>query len=170
MRLIRKLRLLFRTLFLRSRVENDLTDELRDYIEREVEREIAAGSSPDDARRIVRRAMQGGEQRLKEECRDARGTGWIEDAVKDLRFALRTMRRTPAFTVTVVTALAFCIGANTAIFSVVDTVLFRPLPFPQQDRLVSATEGIPSAGFPIMPYACPDYLFVDANNRSLESM
>src|ERR1700704_2092867 len=112
MRFIRKLRLLFRSLFLRSRVENDLTDELRDYIEREVEREIAAGASPEEARRSVKRAMQGGEQRLKEECRDARGTRWIEDGVKDLRFALRTLRRTPAFTVAVVAALAVCIGAN----------------------------------------------------------
>jgi putative ABC transport system permease protein len=62
--------------------------------------------------------------------------------------------------------LALCIGANTAIFSVVDTILFRPLPFPDQGRLVSVTEGVPGLGFPVMPFSCPDYLFVAANNRS----
>ncbi len=107
--------------------------------------------------------------RLKEECRGARGTRWLDDTLGDLRFALRTMRRAPVFAGTVVAALAFCIGANTAIFSVVDTVLFRPLPFPDQDRLVSITEGVPAAGFPVIPFSCPDYLFIAARNRSFVS-
>src|SRR5690242_16333931 len=147
MRSIRKLRLRLRSLFYRSRVENDLEDELRDYLELETERLIAAGSPPDEARRLATSSLNGAE-RLKAECRDARGVRWLEEAIGDLQFALRTLRRAPVFSTTLIAALAFCIGANTAIFSVVDTVLFRPLPFPNQDRLVSVTEGIPSLGFP----------------------
>lgn len=85
-------------------------------------------------------------ERLKEECRDAWGIRWLEDTFNDVRFALRTLRKAPVFTVTVVAALALCIGANTAIFSVVDPVLFRPLLFPDQDRLVAVTEGVPGLG------------------------
>jgi predicted permease len=168
MRSIRKLRLRLRSLFYRSRVENDLEDELRDYLELETERLIAAGSPPDEARRLATSSLNGAE-RLKEECRDARGVRWLEEAIGDLQFALRTLRRAPVFSATLIAALAFCIGANTAIFSVVDTVLFRPLPFPNQDRLVSVTEGIPSLGFPVTPFSCADYLFVAANNRSFEA-
>jgi putative ABC transport system permease protein len=91
---------------------------------------------------------------------------WLENTLSDVRFAVRTLRKAPVFTVTVVTAMAFCIGVNAAIFSVVDTVLFRPLPFPNQERLVAATEGVPGLGFPVLPFSCPDYLFVAANNRS----
>lgn len=89
--------------------------------------------------------------------------------LQDLRFALRMMRRSPGFAVMAVAALAICIGANTAIFTIVNTVLFRPLSFPDQERLVHLTEGVPSWGLPVFPFSCPDYLFVAANNRSFEA-
>jgi putative ABC transport system permease protein len=165
MRALRKMRLRCQSLFNRSRLERDLEDELRDYLNRETERAIAAGSSPEEAMRQALLSLNGAE-RLKEECRDARGIRWVEDTVSDLRFAVRTLRKAPVFTVTVIAALAFCIGVNTAIFSVVDTVLFRPLPFPDQERLVAVTEGVPGLGFPVMPFSCPDYLFIAANNHS----
>src|SRR5262245_46350037 len=107
-----------------------------------------------------------GAERVKEECRDARGVRWLEDTLSDIRFAVRTIRRSPVFTATVIAALAFCIGLNTAIFSVVDTVLFRPLPFPDQEHLVAVTEGVPGLGFPVLPFSPPDYVFVAANNQS----
>ncbi len=165
MRWLRKCRLRFRSLFNRSSVESDLEDELRDYIDREFEKEMAAGVSPEEARRRARASL-GGAERLKEQCRDTHRVRWLEDSLNDLRFAFRTLRKAPVFTATVVAALAFCIGINTAIFSVVDTVLFRPLPFPHQGRLVSVTEGVPALGFPALPFSCPDYLFVATNNRS----
>lgn len=165
MRWLRKSRLRFRSLFHRSRAERDLDDELHDYLEREIEREIASGASFEQAKRHALSSLCGTE-RLKEECRDARKVRWLEDTLTDLRFAFRAFRKAPAFTLTVIAALAFCIGLNAAIFSVVDTVLFRPLIFPNQDRLVSATEGVPTLGFPVMPFSCSDYLFVAANNRS----
>src|SRR5579875_3238185 len=165
MRLSRKLSLRLRSLFHRSLVEKDLEDELRDYLDREIEREIASGVAPEEARRLAVASLCGGE-RLKEECRDVRGVRLLEDSVNDVRFAIRTLRKAPVFTVTVIAALAFCIAINTAIFSVVDTVLFRPLPFPDQERLVAVTEGVPGLGFPVLPFSPPDYLFVAANNRS----
>lgn len=168
MRGLTRIQLRIRSLLLRSKVENDLNDELRDYVERETERQIAAGAKPDEARKLALASLHGVE-RVKEECRDARGVHWVETTVSDLQFAFRTLRKTPAFTITTIAALAFCIGLNTTIFSVVDTVLFRPLPFPDQDRLVALTEGVPALGFPVMPFACPDYLFVSANSRSFTS-
>src|SRR5262245_66243675 len=120
MRALRKLRLRYRSLFHRSRLEQDLEDELRDYVDRETERAMATGSSLEEARRQALLSLDGAE-RLKEECRDARGIRWLEDTASDVRFAVRTLRKAPVFTVTVIAALAFCIGINTAIFSIVDT-------------------------------------------------
>ncbi len=157
-----------RSLIYRSRLEHDLDDELNDYLEREVEREILAGCSPPEARKRALASL-GGVVRVKEDCREARGVQWIEDLLRDSRFACRTLGKAPAFTITVVAALAFCIGLNAAIFSIVDTVLFRPLPFPAQGRLVSVTEGVPALGYPSLPFSCPDYLFVTAQNRSFEA-
>ena len=165
MRRFRKWRLRFQALFDRPRLESDLEDELRDFLEREVEREMSAGVTPEEARRRALSSLDG-KERLKEECRDARGVRWFEDTLSDVRFAGRTLRKAPVFTATVIAALAFCIGINTAIFSVVDAALFRPLPFPDQERLVAVTEGVPGLGFPILPFSCPDYLFVAGNNRS----
>src|SRR5690349_10922217 len=145
MRWLRKWRLRCRTLFDRRRVESDLEDELRDYLDHEIEREIAAGRSPEAARMLALSSLNGTE-RLKEECRDARGVRWLEDTLSDVRFAVRTLRKAPTFSVTVIAALALCIGVNSVIFSLVDTVLFRPLPFPDQGRLVSVTEGVPGLG------------------------
>ena len=169
MRWMRKLRLRLRSLLSGSRVEGDLEDELHDYLQRETEREIVTGASPETARRLAMSNLHDLE-RVKEECRDARGVRWLEDTLSDVRFALRTLLKAPVFTVTVIAALAFCIGVNTAIFSIVDTVLFRPLPFPDQERLVAVTEGVPGLGFPVMPFSCPDYLFVAANNRAWPSI
>ena len=164
MRWLRKCRLRFQSVFHRSQAERDLEDELHDYLEREITQMTAAGLLPEEARKQALSMFKGAE-RLKEECRDARKVRWLEDSLGDLRFASRAFRKAPAFTITVVGALALCIGLNAAIFSIVDTVLFRPLPFPEQGRLVSATEGVPGLGFPVMPFSCPDYLFVAANNQ-----
>src|SRR5579862_9341220 len=86
MRWFRKWRLRFQSLFDRSRVENDLEDELRDYIDRETEREVAAGATAEEAKRRALSSL-GGTERLKEECRDARGLRWLEDTFSDVRFA-----------------------------------------------------------------------------------
>src|ERR1039458_7417118 len=101
MRWFTKWHLRFQSLFDRSRVEDDLEDELRDYIDREIQREVGAGATPEEARRRALSSL-GGTERLKEECRDRKGVRWLEDTLGDARFAVRTLRKAPVFTVTVI--------------------------------------------------------------------
>src|SRR5258708_6122080 len=124
-----------RSLFRRDRVERDLDEELAYHMEQTTAAYIARGLSPDEAQRAALRDMDGIEQR-KEQCRDARGVGWVEDLVGDLRYAVRTLRRSPSFTPSVVFSLALGIGANTAMFSVMDGLMLRMLPVRDPEQLV----------------------------------
>ncbi len=150
----RTLPLKARTIFCRGRVEHELTEEFQYHLDMKVEELIAAGTPAAEARYAALRAMDGLEQH-KEECRDARGVRWLAEFRQDLRYALRILARSPGFTTVSVLMLALGIGANTAIVSALDALVFRQMPFGQVDRLVTIEPGS----------NLPNYLDLRADNR-----
>ena len=130
----------WRRLLQRERVERQLDAELRDHFERLVADHIESGATEAEARRRARLAF-GGMEQVKEDCRDARGTRWLDEVAQDLRYGLRILRRSPAFTLVAVASLALGIGANSAIFALVDGVLLKSLPVREPERLVMVDEG-----------------------------
>ncbi|MEO8881037.1 MAG: permease prefix domain 1-containing protein, partial [Gemmatimonadaceae bacterium] len=119
------LRYRVRAIFRRAEVERELDDELRDHLEREIEKNARRGLDTEEASRRARVAF-GGVERAKEDARDARGVRVLEMVMRDLRYAIRGLRTHPGFTLAVVATLALGIGANTAMFGVVDRLMFRP--------------------------------------------
>ncbi|HKS73823.1 MAG TPA: ABC transporter permease [Terriglobales bacterium] len=124
----------FTGLFRRHRLERELGEELQLHIELKTQENIAAGMPPEEARYAALRAFGGVEQK-KEQCRDADRLRWLEDVIQDLRYGLRQLRRNPGFTAVAVLTLALGIGANTAIFTLINAVMLRSLPVADPGQL-----------------------------------
>ncbi|GGG89242.1 ABC transporter permease [Edaphobacter dinghuensis] len=120
-------------------MEEDLEDELRDYFDREAERQIELGIPPEQARQQAAQELRTKEL-IREQCRDARGIVLVENFVRDLRYGLRVLIKSPSFFVTAVLTIALGIATSTTLFSVVESQLWRPLPFPEPQKLVVVWE------------------------------
>src|SRR5688572_12452344 len=131
-----------RSLRRRNELETGLDEEIRFHIDRQTEKNLRAGMAPDEARRLALIKF-GGVDRAKESTRDQFRAASIEDFFRDIRYGGRALLRAPGFTIVATLTLALGIGATTAMFSVVNGILLRPLPYPEQDRVI---ELVHSAG------------------------
>lgn len=153
-------------LFRRKQMEEQLERELGFHLDQHASDLMARGYTSDQARREAQWTL-GGREQVKEKCRDARGTRWLEDAVRDTRFALRTFKQKPGFPAIAVMILALGVGATTAMFAVVNSVLLRPLAFPESERLVAIHGHIEGFG-EFWGMSIPDFEDVRRGSDALE--
>src|SRR5213082_2718665 len=145
-----------RSLFHRAQADQELDDELRDHLERKTEEYMAQGMTQEEAHRRARLDL-GGIEQTKEKCRDARKVNWIQDFVQDLHYGVRTLRKSPGFAAVAILILALGIGANTAIFSLLDSALLKPLYSADPSEVVSIFWG-DSQGNGLSNHSYADYL------------
>lgn len=165
MSLFSRLRTFARNLTGRRDVERELDEELRSYVELLVAEKVDAGVSPGEARRFAL-AKVGGIEQVKEQVRDERPGMALENAARDLRYGLRLLRRSPGFAGIAVVTIALGIGATSAIFSVINAVALKPLPYPDADRLIYITSQFPTLGFEKFWVSPPEYLELRERSKS----
>jgi predicted permease len=151
----------------RKRLEEQLDKELRFHLEQHAADLEERGADPDEARRVARLAL-GGPEHIKEECRDARGTRWLEDFWQDVHYAVRTLRQKPGFAAVALLTLALGTGATTVMFTVMNGVLFKPLPYREPERLLTLYGQTEKYG---ENWGCSylDFLDLERQSKSLEA-
>jgi predicted permease len=161
-------RAFLRNLLRRRQVEHDLDQEVRTYADMLADEKARSGMTREEAVRAARIEL-GGIEQVKEQVRESRTGAWLDVLIADLRYAFRMLRRNPGFAAVVVITLALGIGANTALFSVVNALLLRALPYKDADRLVYVTEYWPHE--PVIPGpASPDFSNWRAHSQLLEQI
>ncbi len=157
-----------RNILYKQRAAQDLEQEIRSYLELLAEEKMRSGMDRDEALKQARRDV-GGMEQLKETVRDVRAGVSMDNLLQDLRYGLRVLRRNPGFAATAILTLALGIGTTTAIFSIVDAIVFKKLPFPTADRLVRIKSVIAATGHgDIASY--PDFLDWRARNHVFDGM
>ncbi len=154
-----------RSLFRRSRVEQDLDDELAYHLEQKIEEYVAQGLTPEQARTAALRSMDGLTQR-KEECRDMRKVNLVDDTLQDIRYALRVLGRSPGFAAVAVLTLALAIAANSVVFGILNALVLRPLDLPQAESLFSIQRKADNYG----AESYPTYVDLRDRNRSFDGL
>jgi putative ABC transport system permease protein len=155
--------------FRRSQLESELDEELQFHLEMQIEQYIKSGMSERDARRVALIEF-GGVDKTVEDCRDVLGLRLMHDFIQDIRYAVRVLVRSPGFTIVAVLTLALGIGANTAVFSVVNALLLQPLPFENPDQIVMVWEENPDHGVEQEQVAWADLLEWQESATSFESI
>lgn len=153
----------------RRRRDQEMEQELRTHLELAAEDAQRRGQTPDEAARAAG-IRAGGVSQTMEELRDQRGLPWLDDVTRDVRHGVRMLRRSPGFTTVAVLTLALGIGANTAIFSIVNGVILRPLAYPEPQRLMYLTTQFPAFGFDEFWVSPPEYLEYRELNRSFSAV
>jgi len=143
--MLKRLGSLFRVLTRRRNFEDGMSEELRFHIEQWTDDLVRSGMSRGKAARLIRMEL-GSLTNIKGDCREAFGLHLFDEFRRELSYAVRLLRKTPGFTATALLTLAICFGANLTIFAVIDSVLLRPLPFPEPGRLVTLFNTYPKAG------------------------
>jgi predicted permease len=152
----------------REQIDEQLEKELAFHLEEHTSDLIAQGYEPNEARRRARLDL-GGPEQVKEHCRDARGTRWLEDLLQDFRYALRMLRKNPGFAAVALLTLALGSGATTVMFTVVNGVLLKPLSYPEPDRLVGLHGKVQQFGEP-WGFSYPDFLDYQSQGQSVGPM
>src|ERR1043166_2600366 len=159
----------WRRLFRRGECEEELEKELRFHLDEHTSDLIAEGYSPEEARRRARLAL-GGPEQVKEMCRDARGTRWLWDLLRDLRYGMRVLAKQPGFTLVAALALALGIGVNTAILSAVNGFVLRPLPVDRPDDLIFLRWGRKTDAQVWGQFSYPNYVDLREQNKSFSDI
>ena len=159
----------WRALTHKDELDQELDEELRFHLDRLIERNVRNGMTPEEARYEALKSFSRVDQ-SKEECRDARGVGFVENLLRDVSYSVRILLKNYAFTIVVVLTLALGIGANTAIFSFANGILLRPLPYPQSERLAVIDETALKRGIDFMSVSYPNFLDWREQNKVFEDI